>query len=155
MKKFSSYTVKDSTDIFHYASHCHTPWEETVCFVQTHLSLYPIYTLPAWATSPDTNTRAIFLLALKKAPYCVYGNTFYDYALYGNVFSVNEDGGMDKNIQNYGYQENLGVHGMVFDPTETYLYSADLRANKIWTHRKDETGNSLWRNGQVTFILCE
>jgi carboxy-cis,cis-muconate cyclase len=30
---------------------------------------------------------------------------------------------------------------MVFDPTETYLYSADMRENKIWTHKKDsETG---------------
>lgn len=25
---------------------------------------------------------------------------------------------------------------MVFDPTETYLYSADLKVNKIWVHRR-------------------
>lgn len=25
---------------------------------------------------------------------------------------------------------------MVFDPSETYLYSADLKANKLWVHRK-------------------
>ena len=31
---------------------------------------------------------------------------------------------------------------MVFDSPENYLYSADLRANKIWTHKKDaETGH--------------
>ena len=35
---------------------------------------------------------------------------------------------------------------MVFDPTETYLYSADLRANKIWTHRKDG------QSGQLTLV---
>lgn len=30
---------------------------------------------------------------------------------------------------------------MVFDASEEYLYSADLRGNKIWTHKKDpETG---------------
>lgn len=30
---------------------------------------------------------------------------------------------------------------MVFDASETYLYSADLRGNKVWTHKKDpETG---------------
>lgn len=29
---------------------------------------------------------------------------------------------------------------MVFDPTETYLYSADLTANKLWTHRKLPSG---------------
>lgn len=31
---------------------------------------------------------------------------------------------------------------MVFDPTESYLYSADMWADKIWTHEKDpETGH--------------
>jgi carboxy-cis,cis-muconate cyclase len=30
---------------------------------------------------------------------------------------------------------------MVFDPTESFLYSADMWANKIWCHRKDpDTG---------------
>jgi carboxy-cis,cis-muconate cyclase len=29
---------------------------------------------------------------------------------------------------------------MVFDPTETYLYSADMWANRIWTHKKDADG---------------
>lgn len=30
---------------------------------------------------------------------------------------------------------------MVFDPSESYLYSADMGANKLWTHKKDpETG---------------
>jgi carboxy-cis,cis-muconate cyclase len=57
------------------------------------------------------------------------------------VFSINGDGTLKENIQNYEYAPNSGIHGMVFDPTETYLYSADLLANKIWTHKKDhETG---------------
>lgn len=70
----------------------------------------------------------------------MYGNTFYDHALYGNVFAVDSSGAIDENIQNYEYQANSGVHGMVFDRTETYLYSADLRANKLWTHRKNLDG---------------
>jgi len=97
----------------------------------------------AKAADQDTNTRAIFVLAAKKPPYCVYGNPFYDYAGYGNVFSVDESGSLKENIQNYEYQENSGVHGMVFDPTETFLYSADLRANKIWTHQKDRGTGKL------------
>lgn len=93
------------------------------------------------APSSDTNTRAIFLLAAKQPPYNVYGNPFYDYAGYGNVFSVDSKGALEKNIQDYEYAPNSGIHGMVFDPTESYLYSADLRANKIWTHKKEgETG---------------
>ncbi|MCJ1301056.1 hypothetical protein MMC08_003855 [Hypocenomyce scalaris] len=122
MKTFSSYSVASSTEIVHHASH-------------------PIGGDPS-ASSPDTNTRAIFILAAKKAPYNVYGNPFYDHAGYGNVFSVNEAGGMEANIQNYEYIPKSGIHGMVFDPSETYLYSADLRGNKIWTHRKDsQTGH--------------
>ncbi|KFY32746.1 hypothetical protein V495_08768 [Pseudogymnoascus sp. VKM F-4514 (FW-929)] len=120
MKKWSSYAVTAPSDISHSSSH-------------------PMGGDPNSA-SPSTNTRAIFLLAAQKPPFCVYGNTFYDHALYGNVFSVDTTGAIDKNIQNYEYQANSGIHGMVFDPTETYLYSADLRANKIWTHRKNADG---------------
>lgn len=88
------------------------------------------------------------MLAAQKPPYNVYGNPFYKYAGYGNVFSVKPDGALDSNIQNYEYVENTGIHGMVFDPTETYLYSADLTANKIWTHLKDP------KTGELTLVDC-
>jgi carboxy-cis,cis-muconate cyclase len=92
--------------------------------------------LLAQAASPETNTRAIFLLAAQKPPYGVYCNPFYSHAGHGSVFSVSSSGALQDNVQNYEYQENTGIHGMVFDPTETYLYSADLKANKLWVHRK-------------------
>lgn len=100
------------------------------------------------AANEDTNTRAIFVLAAHKPPYNVYGNPFYKYAGFGNVFSVESDGRLAKNVQNYEYEPNTGIHGMVFDPTETYLYSADLQANKIWTHIKDAT------TGELTLLDC-
>ena len=100
------------------------------------------HSCPASASSADSKTRAIFILAAKRPPYKVYGNLFYEYAAHGNVFSVNQDGGLVSNTQNYEYGPKSGVHGMVFDPTETYLYSADMGENKIWTHKKDsETGH--------------
>ena len=80
----------------------------------------------ARAKDADTKTRAIFVLAARQAPYNVYGNPFYDYAGFGNVFSVNGDGSIKDNIQNYEYQDDSAIHGMVFDPTENYLYSADM-----------------------------
>ena len=83
------------------------------------------------------------MLAAKKPPYNVYGNPFYKYAGYGNVFSVDDQGRLDQNIQNYEYDPHSGVHGMVFDPTESYLYSADMGANKIWTHKKDPNTGKL------------
>jgi carboxy-cis,cis-muconate cyclase len=100
------------------------------------------------APNSDTNTRAIFLLAAHKPPYNVYGNPFYDYAGYGNVFSVDKDGALKENILNYEYAPNSGIHGMVFNASETYLYSADLRANKIWTHKKDS------ETGKLTLVGC-
>lgn len=78
----------------------------------------------------------------------MYGNPFYKYAGYGNVFSVKPDGSLDQNIQNYEYEPNTGIHGMVFDHSETYLYSADLQANKVWTHRKDKD------TGKLTLVDC-
>lgn len=56
------------------------------------------------------------------------------------MFSVSSRGTLDKAIQHYPYQANTGIHGMVFDPTETYLYSADLKANKLWVHKKAASG---------------
>lgn len=79
-------------------------------------------------------------MAAKQPPYCVYGNPFYEHAGYGNVFSVDDNGKLDKNIQNYEYSDKSAIHGMVFDPTETYLYSADMWGDKIWTHKKDVDG---------------
>ena len=70
----------------------------------------------------------------------MYGNPFYDHAEYGNAFSVREDGALDKNIQNFEYAPGAGIHGMVFDPTETYLYSADMYLDKIWVHQKSADG---------------
>lgn len=124
-------------------------WVATVC-VEDRKPQYPNLTVYlAKAASADTKTRAIFVLAAKKAPYNVYGNPFYDYAGYGNVFSVDKDGGLDTNVQNYEYCPETAVHGMVFDPTETYLYSADMWANRVWTHKKDSQTGKLELVGSV------
>lgn len=52
-------------------------------------------------------------------------------------------------MQNYEYQPDTGIHGMVFDPTETWLYSADLKANKLWVHRKEGGDNG---KGQLSLV---
>lgn len=122
MKKWSSYAVSKPDTISHSTS---VPFGAPV--EEAHL--------------PEKNTRAIFVLAAQKPPYCVYGNTFYDHALYGNVWSVDETGAIDKHVQDYEYAPHSGVHGMVFDPKEEYLYSADMKANGVWTHKKKENGS--------------
>ena len=71
----------------------------------------------------------------------MYGNPFYEHAGSGNIFSVTSRGALSQNIQNFPYSPTTAIHGTVFDPTESYLYSADMWANRIWTHKKDpETG---------------
>jgi len=112
---------------------------------RTHI----IYLSIAQAKSIDTRTRAIFVLAAQKAPYNVYGNPFYEHAGAGNIFSVSSSGSLEKNIQNYDYSPDSAIHGMVFDPAETYLYSADMWANKVWTHKKDPKTGALELVGSV------
>ena len=56
---------------------------------------------------------------------------------------------MESNIQNYEYSPESAIHGMVFDSTETYLYSADMWGNKIWTHTKDGQTGKLSLVGSV------
>lgn len=72
----------------------------------------------------------------------MYCNPFYNYAGHGSVFSVSETGALAANVQNYEYQPNTGIHGMVWDAAEEYLYSADLKANKLWVHRKAAPGTA-------------
>jgi hypothetical protein len=61
-----------------------------VCVISHDLNLSHYVT--ALASSPETNTRAIFVVSAKKPPFNVYGNPFYDHAGWGNVFSVNQEG---------------------------------------------------------------
>ncbi|TAQ91106.1 hypothetical protein B7494_g539 [Chlorociboria aeruginascens] len=127
MKKWSSNIVTSPTEITHHTSR-------------------PIGGDPS---KSDTRTRAIFVLATKKPPYNVYGNPFYEHAGYGNVFSVDSNGALAENIQNYEYSPQSAIHGMVFDPEERYLYSADMWGNRIWTHKKDPDTGLLTLAGSI------
>ncbi|KAL2755964.1 hypothetical protein ACRALDRAFT_1081994 [Sodiomyces alcalophilus JCM 7366] len=130
MKKWSSYAVKSPTEIVHEASH-----------PMTH---------DPQASSSETNTRAIFLLAARQPPYAVYANPFYHHAGAGTVFPVTPSGALaPEPVHHFPLDPHSGIHGSAFDPTETYLYSADLRANKLWTHRKDPTTGALELVGSV------
>lgn len=101
------------------------------------------------ASSAETKTRAIFLLAAKKPPYNVYCNPFYEHAGRGTVFAVNSAGNLEKVVQHFDYAPESAIHGMVFDPTETYLYSADMWGNSVWTHEKDAFTGQLRTVGRL------
>lgn len=117
MKKWSSFTVNTPTEITHDASHPMVHNES--------------------ASLSTTNTRAIFLLPAQKPPFSVYCNPFYKpHAGSLSVYTVALSGALDKPIQHTPLDPDSGIHGAVFNPSETYLYSADLTANKLWIHRK-------------------
>ncbi|CAI4219998.1 unnamed protein product [Parascedosporium putredinis] len=116
MKKWGSYAVKTPSEIVHETSQ-------------------PLGVDPQ-ANSKETNTRAIFLLPAKQPPMPSTATPSTSTPATATS-SSSSTGALETNIQNYEYQPNSGIHGMVFDPTETYLYSADLTANKLWCHRKD------------------
>jgi carboxy-cis,cis-muconate cyclase len=101
------------------------------------------------ASKVETRTRAIFCLAAQKAPYNLYCNPFYEHAGHGSVFSVDGAGTLKECIQNYEYAPDSAIHGMVFDPAEEYLYSADMWGNKIWCHKKNSSTGKVETVGFV------
>lgn len=62
---------------------------------------------------------------------------------------MDSKGALVENVQNYEYCDKSAIHGMVFDPTESYLYSADMWANRIWCHKKDSASGHLTLVGSV------
>ena len=150
MKKWSSHRVDSPNEIVHTGSfeiggdrtsHLFNSYVTQMECWDSQLAGIRANKATAKAKDTTTKTRAIFLLPSRKPPYAVYCNPFYNHAGYGNIFSTNSDGSLAKNIQDYEYCPKSAIHGMVFDPTETYLYSADMWANRIWCHKKiDDEG---------------
>ena len=79
----------------------------------------------------------------------MYCNPFYEHAGFGNVFSVDATGALKENVQNYAYSPASAIHGMAFDAAERHLYSADMWANRIWTHARDGATGLLTSVGSV------
>lgn len=106
------------------------------------------------ASSSETDTRAIFLLAASLPPYAVYCNPFYHHAGFGTVFSTTSSGKLESAIQHFPYYEKASIHGMVFDKGEKHLYSADMWGNKIWTHQKldSKEGEEEGKVGVVGYV---
>lgn len=152
MKNWSSFAVESPTSIVHQASfpmlhNCeYLPFNPYSLFNPFRLTMNPA----AQAQSSSSDTRAIFVLASKHPPFAVYCNPFYSHSGKGSIFSVSSTGALAENIQNYEYQPNSSIHSTVFDSEGTYIYSADLRANKIWVHRRRGPSPELELVGSVS-----
>lgn len=56
------------------------------------------------------------------------------------VLSVLANGTLSNVTQSWKYEAPSGVHGLAFGPDDQLLYSADLSADKIWTHAVQDDG---------------
>jgi len=86
---------------------------------------------------------AILILAATESPYAVYGTPFGGSVNCGNVISVDENGVLAQVMQNYTYASGSAAHGMAFDSTNSFLYSADDTGNSLWTHKVDNSTGKL------------
>ena len=83
-------------------------------------------------------------------PYTVYGVPWYgNDNNCGAVLGVDDHGVINTSVQNYTYSRGSALHGLAFDPSGRYLYSADLKGQKVWTHAIDQT------TGKLTFVANE
>jgi carboxy-cis,cis-muconate cyclase len=80
------------------------------------------------------------VIAQQRAPYNIFGA---GRSPCGNVIASKVDGSFDRIVQNITYQSSSRVHGMALDPENAYLYTADINANGIWTHKVDPVRGTL------------
>jgi carboxy-cis,cis-muconate cyclase len=80
------------------------------------------------------------VIAEQRAPYNIFGA---GRSPCGNVIASKVDGSFDRIVQNISYQPSSRVHGMALDQENAYLYSADVSANGIWTHKVDPVMGTL------------
>ncbi|KAF2670401.1 3-carboxy-cis,cis-mucoante lactonizing enzyme [Microthyrium microscopicum] len=88
--------------------------------------------------------RTIHVDALQVPPYTVYGVPWYGADNNcGGVMAVDDQGVIVKSVQNYTYSPGSALHGLAFHPEGTFMYSADLKGKKLWTHAIDRATGKL------------
>jgi carboxy-cis,cis-muconate cyclase len=83
------------------------------------------------------DTGSPFVLAELRAPFSVVGITASNCAA---TIGVDPDGRMNNLQQTFAFNKGSTIRGMVLDPDSKYLYTADEKANGIWTHLINDKG---------------
>ncbi|KAL2067200.1 hypothetical protein VTL71DRAFT_1624 [Oculimacula yallundae] len=89
------------------------------------------------------NGSAIYIEALKVAPYTVYGFDYWGTPGCGTVMSVDCEGSLAETVQDIEYWPESGVHGSAFNKDNTILYAADTLGNAIWTQSINKESGML------------
>ncbi|CAL3968918.1 unnamed protein product [Diplocarpon coronariae] len=86
------------------------------------------------------NKTSAFVLPSSHEPHIVYSGSWPGPNICGMAISVLANGTLANVTQSWPYVNESGVHGLAFGPDEKLLYSADLNADKLWTHAVAEDG---------------
>lgn len=117
-------------------------WSSYQITAYNELSFQSNLTLRGRCDGGDYKHGTTSVIAEQKSPYNVYGA---GRSPCGNVMSSRVDGSLERIVQNITYQPSSRVHGMALDSEARYLYSADTKANGIWTHQVDPVKGTLTR----------
>lgn len=97
--------------------------------------------------SGECATMTVHLEASPAEPYGVYGVSYGTGENCGGLVAVDAAGVAVESAQNFTYDNPASsLHGVGFHPSGDYLYTADMGADSVWTHRVDRA------TGEVTFV---
>jgi len=115
-------------------------WSSYQVLSPTELAFQSNLTLRGRCDGGNYKHGTTSVVAQQGAPYNIFGA---GRSPCGNVMASRIDGSFEKIVQNITYQPSSRVHGMAVDSENAYLYSADVQANGIWTHRIDPITGKL------------
>jgi len=78
-----------------------------------------------------------YVIAEQRTPFHVFGAPR---DTCGAAISVDSEGTLNQVAQSFKYGESSSIKGLALDPENEFLYSADSKANGIWTHQINDEG---------------
>ncbi|KAH7381068.1 carboxy-cis,cis-muconate cyclase [Cadophora sp. MPI-SDFR-AT-0126] len=92
------------------------------------------------ATGTCFNQTSAFVLPSSHEPYFAYTGSWAGPNGCGMAISTHPNGTLSNVTQSWKYVNTSAIHGLAFGPEEKLLYSADLSADKLWTHAVGDDG---------------
>ncbi|KAL2063145.1 hypothetical protein VTL71DRAFT_6217 [Oculimacula yallundae] len=86
------------------------------------------------------NKTSAFVLPSSHPPYFAYTGSWGGPDGCGMAISAHKNGTLSNVTQSWKYVAESAIHGLAFGPEDKIMYSADLSADKIWTHTVGDDG---------------
>ncbi|KAH7323491.1 carboxy-cis,cis-muconate cyclase [Rhexocercosporidium sp. MPI-PUGE-AT-0058] len=92
------------------------------------------------ATGACLDQTSAFVLPSSHPPYFAYTGSWAGPNGCGMAISTRTNGTLSNVTQSWKYLNKSAIHGLAFGPQDKLLYSADLSADRVWTHSIGEDG---------------